>query len=190
MDEKSGSFVEHKQYVRADGSEICQEKFRWEIHPRHDGYLMVWDSTFISPVEFTFGDQEEMGLGMRIASPLAEVSGGRLTDAESRHGAKEIWSQSSQWCDYSGTVKDCSLGLTLLCHPDNFGPSWMHARDYGLLVANPFGRKAMKKGDVSQLVVQPGESLRLRYGIWCHACEELDPSRVDEVYSDYLGAAK
>jgi hypothetical protein len=45
----------------------------------------------------------------------------------------------------------------------------MHARDYGVLVANPFGRNAFTKGEVSRLEVRPGEKLRLRFGVWSYA---------------------
>ena len=66
---------------------------------------------------------------------------------------------------------DRAVGMTILCHPDNFRPSWTHARNYGFMAANPFGRKAMNKGDESKVIVKPGESLRLRYGIWIHATQ-------------------
>ena len=59
--------------------------------------------------------------------------------------------------------------MTIFCHPENFRPSWFHARDYGLLAANPFGRAAFNKGEPSKVVVKPGESLRLRYGMLVHA---------------------
>jgi hypothetical protein len=45
----------------------------------------------------------------------------------------------------------------------------MHARDYGFVAANPFGRKAMKKGTASKVVVNPGETLHLQYAIWIHS---------------------
>ena len=59
-----------------------------------------------------------------------------------------------------------------MCHPANFRPSWFHARDYGLLLANPFGRKAFGKGDASKVVVKRGGTLRLRYGVLLHARPE------------------
>lgn len=181
-----GAFTELKQYTDASGAPVCQEIFQWTIEPLGAGYLMTWDSTFTSPQEFTFGDQEEMGLGLRVATPIAEVNGGGLLDSEDRRGAKQIWSQAAEWCDYSGTVADRRLGMTLMCHPANFRESWLHARDYGFVAANPFGRKAMKKGEVSQVTVKPGEELRLRYGIWCYAMPANETPQLDEVYQDYL----
>lgn len=165
-----GSFTQRKSYQRTDGSVVCHEDFRCTIQAVKDGYLIQWDATFsnANDDEFYFGDQEEMGLGIRVATPITEINGGKITDAADREGAKRIWSQSSAWCDYSGTIDGQSMGMTILCHPNNFRPSWMHARNYGLIVANPFGRKAMGKGASSNVVVKKDETLRLRYAILVH----------------------
>ena len=49
---------------------VCQELARYTLAVRPEGYLILWDSTFWSDHEFYFGDQEEMGLGFRVATPL------------------------------------------------------------------------------------------------------------------------
>ncbi|MCI0462340.1 MAG: hypothetical protein L0Z62_35760 [Gemmataceae bacterium] len=61
--------------------------------------------------------------------------------------------------------------LTLLgsAGPRNFRRLWFHARDYGLLVANPFGRHAFTKGEKSRVVVKAGETFRLRFGVLVYA---------------------
>jgi hypothetical protein len=46
--------------------------------------------------------------------------------------------------------------VTLLAAPANFRGSWWHNRDYGVFVANPFGREAMKQGDRSEVRVARG----------------------------------
>ena len=184
--DNSATFTEEKQYVAADGQTVCRELFRWKLNALEDGYLMEWDSTFTSGREFYFGDQEEMGLGVRVATPLAETNGGLLRDSEGRATAKQIWSNAARWCDYSGTIGDRAVGITILCHPNNFRPSWMHARNYGFMAANPFGRKAMKEGDESKVMVKPGESLRLRYGIWIHASEHDAEVDIEAAYRKYI----
>ncbi len=186
----SGSFVEEKHYLRADGSLVCKELFRCSIHVCRGGYLLTWDSTFRGDGAFAFGDQEEMGLGLRVATPIAEVAGGRLRDAQRRSGAAEIWSHAAAWCDYSGVVDGRRLGLTLLCHPANFRESWMHARDYGFVAANPFGRAAMKKGPPSRVVVEPGDRLRLRYGVWIHGGDTDAEADCVAAYAEYLKLAQ
>jgi hypothetical protein len=191
-DAASGRFVEEKHYLRPDGSLICREEFRFSIHlrpgtlPGPSGYLLVWDSTFSSDNEFFFGDQEEMGLGLRVATPMSEVKGGELSDSTGRNGAKEIWSHSARWCDYSGVIGDQKVGMTLMCHPENFRESWMHARDYGFVAANPFGRDAMKKGKPSKVKVKPNETLRLRYAIFVHSGDIGGNSTIEPCYEEYL----
>ena len=72
--------------------------------------------------------------------------------------------------------------MTILCHPDNFHESWMHARNYGVIAANAFGREAMKKGPKSHLEVAGDAGLRLRYGILLHG----PTPDLDAVYQQYV----
>ena len=181
-----GSFEEEKQYLRPDGSLICKERFRCSLHVLNDAYLLSWDSIFSSDSEFYFGDQEEMGLGIRVTTPISELEQGRLSDSTGRVGASKIWSHAADWCDYSGIVGQDRIGMTLLSHPDNFRPSWFHARDYGFVAANPFGRKAMHQGELSKVIVKPGEELRLRYGILIHSSPKDQPIDLQAAYKEYL----
>jgi Family of unknown function (DUF6807) len=174
-----GSFAVRNQYFdQSDPTRvICEETARYTFVPRPAGYLILWDSTFSSDKEFTFGDQEEMGLGIRVATPLRvgtkndvdlPPGGGTITNSQGSKNEAEVWGKTADWCDYSGTIAGQSVGVTIFCHPENFRPSWFHARDYGLIEANPFGRQAFGKGDKSVIVVQPGDTLRLRFGILIH----------------------
>ena len=185
-------FVEEKRYLRPNGSLICKEEFRFSIHlmPGTSGYLMIWDSTFSSDEAFFFGDQEEMGLGLRVATPISEIEAGQLSDSEGRKGAKKIWSHAARWCDYSGAIGDENVGMTLMCHPGNFRESWMHARDYGFVAANPFGRQAMKKGKPSKVIVTPNETLRLRYAIFVHAEDDGSNSTIELCYEEFLNLTR
>jgi hypothetical protein len=171
---------------------VCEELFSCRIVPLPAGTLIVWDSIFSGDNEFEFGDQEEMGLGIRMATPLRSEpqarsdippGTGTILDAEGRKNGAEIWGKSAPWCDYSGTIDGNQVGATIFCHPDNFRPSWFHARDYGLLVANAFGQKAFHQGDESRVVVKPGEKFRLRYGILLHGDSEVG---LNEAYQDYV----
>ena len=178
-----GSFIQKKQYEAADGSVVCQEEFRFAILATGDAYFMALESHFSGEQEFAFGDQEEMGLGIRVATPISEVGGGGLTDADGRKGAKQIWGHAPTWCDYSGTLNGKQVGMTVMSHPNNFRKSWFHVRDYGLLAANPFGRAAMKRGEPSKVVVKPGETLALRYAIWIHA--DAHTENIQSAYNTY-----
>jgi len=194
---REGKFAVRNEYLdQADPTKIvCQELARYEIAVRPAGYLLLWDSTFSSDHEFYFGDQEEMGLGIRIATPLRVRSKsadslppgqGIMLDSLGRKNEREIARNTADWCDYAGPMDGQLVGMTIFCHPRNFRPSWFHARDYGLLEANPFGRQAFKQGDVSKVVVKPGETLGLRYGVLLHSTPLESPPDLAAAYQDYV----
>ncbi|MCA9238328.1 MAG: PmoA family protein [Planctomycetales bacterium] len=177
---------------------VCEEDFRGVVLPQSNGWLLLCDSTFTSDAPCEFGDQEEMGLGIRLATEMrseARARGdippgnGRILDAQGRVGADQIWGQSAAWCDYSGQVNGQPAGIAIFCHPDNFRPSWWHARDYGLLVANPFGRAAMHQGEPSRVTVGPDKPLRLRYGVWVHGALNDEARDLQQAYDRYVQAA-
>jgi hypothetical protein len=138
--------------------------------------VLIWEATFRSDVgDLVFGDQEEMGFAARVATPLTEKSGGLLTSSEGRTSAAATWGRAAAWCDYSGTVDGHRLGIQLVADASNFRPSWWHNRDYGVFVANPFGREAMKQGTKSRVTVARGEGFTLRYGAILHADSTTPP---------------
>ena len=197
-----GSFAVRNHYLaQEDPSKIvCEEVARYTFLTRPAGYLLVWDSTFSSDREFAFGDQEEMGLGFRVATPLRvehtskdhpklPPGNGTIRDSQGRKNGDEVWGNSADWCDYSGTMAGQRVGMTLFCHPKNFRPSWFHARDYGLLEANPFGREAFGKGAKSSVVIKPGEKLRLRYGVLLHSGPQGSQPDFQSAYADYIEVA-
>ena len=175
---------------------VCQELARYSLLVRPEGYLILWDSTFSPEHEFYFGDQEEMGLGFRVATPLrVDKKSRKYHDVgperhDPRRPGPQEWppdvGNASDWCDYSGTIDGRHVGITIFCHPDNFRPSWFHARDYGLLVANPFGRRRFRQGATSKVVVKPGETLRLRYGVLLHSGAEGSRPELEAAYVDYI----
>ncbi|MEX0678687.1 MAG: PmoA family protein [Pirellulales bacterium] len=167
-DSGGGRFAVKNRYLSGDKT-ICDELCRIAIRVRPSGYLVVWDSQFSGPDDFYFGDQEELGLGVRVATPLAVKNGGRMTNSNGLVNEKQIWGKQADWCDYSGTIDGRPLGILLVPDPRNFRSSWFHARDYGFLAANPFGRKAFTGGAKSKVTVGKGESLRLRYAVLIHS---------------------
>lgn len=162
--------VRNRYWNPAHDAALCDEVCHFELSRTDNAYLLTLDSRFTSECEFAFGDQEEMGLGVRMATALVEKqgTGALITDSEFRTTARSVWGHASDWCDYSGAIERKPVGVTLLSHPENVRRPWWHARDYGLLVANPFGQQAFTGGDPGRLVVAPGNAFRLRYGIVIH----------------------
>lgn len=183
-----GGFSVKNRYLSAAGdATVCEEVCRYGILVRPSGYLLTAESEFRSEAgAFTFGDQEEMGFGVRVATQLSVKQGGRMVNSDGARNEREVKGRPADWCDYAGTVEGRAAGVTLMASPRNFRKSWFHARDYGLLVANPFGRKALANGAESRLTIARGEPFRLAFGAFLHASatpEGFDPAAA---YRDFL----
>jgi hypothetical protein len=183
-----GSFAVRNVYRAGPGGPVlCRELSSVAVVVRPSSYLIVLRSEFTpAGPDLVFGDQEEMGLGVRVATPLSVKKGGQILDANGDRDERGVRGKASDWCDDSGKIDDRWAGITLMADPANFRKNWWHARDYGLLVANPFGRKALTKGAESRVVVKQGETLRLGFGVDLHASPVAEPADPREAYRDYL----
>jgi hypothetical protein len=181
------AFSAEDHLLAENGPEICRGETRMTFDARPSGYLLIWETTYSSDRgDFSFGDQEEMGLGVRVATPLAEKNGGLIVASTGAKTAGATWGKAFDWCDCSGVMGERRAGVTLMPDPANFRPSWFHNRDYGLMVANPFGRKAMGQGDTSRVTVKKGERLRLRFGVLLHSAPRDVPPDPAAAYRDFL----
>lgn len=189
-----GTFAVRNAYLTRDGKGVvCREVCHFTVHIRPAGTLLVWDSRFTPAGKdrgknrIVFGDQEEMGLGVRMASSLTVVrKGGRILNSDGKKNEKQVWGKQALWCDYSGMREGQWVGVTLMPDPRNFRPSWFHARNYGLLLANPFGRNAFTRGKKSQVPVASSETLRLRFGVLIHASKDRTSPDLSRAYKDFL----
>jgi len=146
---------------------LCRETTRYRFLVRPNGWLLLWDTTFETTEHGVFfGDQEEMGLGVRVASAL-RVKGGQGTITNRLGGRDEAgtWGRQAAWCDTSGVVAERRVGVTIMSASANDRHPWFHTRDYGLMVANPFGKKAKAP---ERLPLEPGRPLRLCFGVFVH----------------------
>jgi hypothetical protein len=184
-----GTFTVRNYYLNADGkTRVCAEVASYTILTRPAGYLLIWDSSFSSDAEdFTFGDQEEFGLGIRVNTKITVQYGkGHISNADGLKDGKEVWGKASKWVDYSGPADDKYIGMAVMPDPRNFRPSWYHARDYGLVAANPFGRASMKQGEKSAITVKKGENLRLKFGVLVYCSSLAAKPDISAAYQDYL----
>lgn len=127
----------------------------------------------------SFGDTKEGLFAVRLAPELrvrGEVAAGHLANSTGIVG-KEVWGQRARWVSGWGSFGGAVRGVALLDHPHNLRhPTWWHARDYGLLAANPFGihdfeGKAEATGEYR---LAKGASLRLRYLVVIHGGDPED----------------
>jgi hypothetical protein len=169
---------------RADGRTLGNLHTVFSVRLVPSGGLVIWDTTILAgKKELVLGDQEEMGFGARMATELIETKGGIITQPNGKKSARGTWGQPANWTDYSGRVNGKHAGITLMASPSNFRQSWWHNRDYGLMVANPFGRAAMKQGGKSAVELKPGESLRLVFGAVLHEGANHEPAKG---YAEFL----
>ena len=190
----SGTFAVRNRLLTNEGTEtFCEQVCRYTLHKRPNGVLMICESTFRrEESDFWLGDQEEMGIAVRVATPIAVASGkgGRILDSEGRTELKSIRTNQSDWCDYSGPIQGEYAGIMIMNDPENFRRPWWHAVATGLLVANPLGESELNgRGKQKQnVLVKRGEPFRLRYGVLIHAddaANEFDPAFA---YKDFLSA--
>jgi hypothetical protein len=188
------SFTVENRYLPENGQrEICREECRYSLHALPQGVLVSWASNFrSSDGSFYFGDQEELGLGVRLAKPIAVKTGagGRILNSNGQKNENGAWGKQAAWCDYSGVIDGQFVGITIMPHPKNFRQSWCHARDTGFMAMNPFGRNAFTGGEASKIVVEAGQNLRLRYAVlfhWNQRPDEFDPAAAYEEHLRLIG---
>ncbi len=185
-----GIFQVENAYESSEGALLCEASSTYTIRVSELGYFIEWQSEFhATGQDVIFGDQEEMGLGFRVAMPLSVNHGkGEIRNDAGGRNEAGIWGKTARWCDYGAVVGDQRLGIAVFPHPENFRKSWMHARDYGFLAANPFGRSAMTGGEESAVRVRRGSSLTLKFGLFIYSVPAIEGPPITEAYEFYVGS--
>lgn len=129
-----------------------------------------FDLRLVALTDVRFGDTKEGTFAMRLRPELrlkGRLAKGSARDADGRKD-DVLWGKRSRWLTYYGPVGERTVGVAVFDHSKNLRhPTWWHARDYGLVAANPFGihdfeRKPAGTGD---LEIAKGDELRLRYRV-------------------------
>jgi hypothetical protein len=126
--------------------------------------------------ELKFGDTKEGFFAMRTHpnlqltnDPKAGVTtaNGRALNSEGLRD-KELWGQPAQWVAYGGMIEEQPITIVMMDHPTNLRhPTTWHARDYGLVAANPFGLHDFQKlpAGTGDFALSQGESVEFCYRI-------------------------
>jgi hypothetical protein len=179
------------EWRTADGIKIMDETRTIHLHVLGDAKLLVFDLDLHASVcPITFGDTKEGSFGIRINEAIKEAKGkGKLENADGKVGEKECWGQKSAWCDYSGPLDGKVVGLAIFDDPGNKYPACWHARGYGLMAANPFGRAKSgfpaMKGNTDLVKLAKGEHLKLRYGLLIHPGDAKE-GKVAEYFKEFV----
>lgn len=144
--------------------------------------------------DITFGDTKEGSFAIRTAPTVrlkGEVAkGGILTSEGLKDGA--AWGKRARWVAYHGPdSKNGPVVIAILDHNKNLRhPTWWHARDYGLLTANPFGIRAFKDKNVKgsgDYKLEQGKILTQRYRLILHE-GTVESAKVEESWKAFTAA--
>jgi hypothetical protein len=139
----------------------------------------------------TFGDTKEGFFAIRVDRTLRQkgpVAKGTIADSEGRKDGA-TWGKRSNWVAFAGPdEKGEPAVIAVFDHPSNLRhPTWWHARDYGLLAANPFGIhdfEAKKDKTLGNHVLKKGGSMTFRYGVLLHH-GSLESAALAERWQDF-----
>ena len=197
------SIITTNEWRTAEGQKVLDETRTIHFYPLAPGRnLFVLDiDLYASEWPITFADTKEGSLGVRVRDSIRVDRGkGKLVNAEGKSGEgkglnndrKGCWGLVSAWCDYSGPADDAGTiaGIAVFADPTNPIDTAWHARNYGLLAANPFGRAKHakfpdRKGNNALVKIKKGEHLKLRYGLYLHTKDAKD-AEVAEVFGRFV----
>ncbi len=181
-----GHFVAENAYVASDGRTVMTDTRTVKFYPVSDAMApRILDITIAfhaSHGPVTFGDEKDAGMAIRVSPDLQVVRRskaaegaapptGKLLNSEGvRDG--DTWGKRARWVDAYGTVGDAPVGVAIFDHPKNpRHPTWWHSRTYGLVTANPFGKRHFEKLDdpgAGEMVIPEGETTTFRWRFVFH----------------------
>jgi hypothetical protein len=159
-------------FCSSDGSVILESTQTHAFHVMEDGSRVIelivgfFPGDNAGPV--TFGDTKEGTMAIRTHPALRLVGEHATGHAVNSEGDtdRELWGKRAAWVAYWGTIDGAVCGVAIFDHPENLRhPTWWHARDYGLIAANPFGIHDFEGAEpgTGDYTLEWGETLTLRY---------------------------
>ncbi len=193
---KEASVKVELNWVSAEGASILREVRTLKVIEGEGGQrLIVMDSEMKAGEHaVTFDDTKEGSFGIRVRDAMAENAGkGKMTSSEGKTREGNIWGRQLDWVDYSGPLDGKTVGIAVLADPANPIKTCWHARGYGLLAANPFGRAKSgfpaMRGNNELVKMKPSESLKLRFAILVHE-DDAEGGKVKQGFDWFKGLSK
>ncbi|TAH39530.1 MAG: hypothetical protein EYC70_01725 [Planctomycetota bacterium] len=181
----------HNRWI-AGGETILTEERTLRFSARDGVRWIDADITLIAPPQraVVLGDTKEGSFALRLRHELAlrgEGAAGHCYNSEGQRDAA-VWGKRAAWVCYSGPVEGRTLSVAVFDHPRNPRyPTWWHARDYGLVAANPFGAHDFEgvAPGTGDLRLAPGERVRFRYRV-ALISGLADPAALDALASGFV----
>lgn len=190
--------IAENDWNSADGETVCSDQRTLTFGKSGDARYIDYEVTWIaSSGDVIIGDTKEGTMGIRTNPTLRlkaaakkgnHTAGGHSINSE---GVKDgaMWGKRAAWVDYWGEIDGQMTGVAIFDHPSNpRHPTWWHARDYGLVAANPFGVNHFEgKPDGSgDMTLKAGETMTFRYRFLFHP-GDADSAKVADAYQTYSG---
>ena len=184
------------EWKDGQGETVCSDKRVLAFSATEDARMIDYDVTWVASAgDIHIGDTKEGTMGIRTHPQLRlkanpkrgnkEVSGQSVNSEGVRD--REMWGKRAAWVDYWGTVENKLVGVAIFDHPSNpRHPTWWHARDYGLVAANPFGVNHFegKPDGTGDMTIKSGETLSFRYRFVFHK-GDVENAKIAAAYEIY-----
>ena len=196
--EKDGDnvVIESKNdWVAANGKSVCSDTTKITFGETNgDRFIDYMVTVHASAGDVTFKDTKEGSMGIRTNPALrlkGEVAkGSAINSAGDKDG--ELWGKNAKWVDYWAKFDGNDVGIAIFDHKDNLRhPTTWHARDYGLIAANPFGIhdfKNLKEG-TGDFTSKSGESQAFHYDFLFHKGDH-QAADITTKYDAWIGSEK
>lgn len=182
---KEAQFTARNRYLDAAGNELCAETASYRLQHNPDGILLTIDTRLRASKDIFFGVKEEMGLALRVATPITVKHGrGSILSAAGGKDEKGTWGKPDKWWDYFGPIDDRHVGVQIMSASSN-PDVWSHSRNYGVLVANPFPVD-IKKNRGKKVEIAEGAVLHLCFGVQIHDNAERADYHPQSTYGAFL----
>ncbi len=187
------SVTTNENWMAPGDKKICDSKTVIRCGTEgHDRWLDYTITINADAGEVVFGDTKEGTMGLRSHPALnlkGEVAKGRAVNSEGEKNAA-LWGRPAKWVDYSAPVDGKMAGIACFDHPSNLRhPTTWHARDYGLIAANPFGLHDFTKQPkgAGNHTIKAGQSLTLRYRWLFHAGDSTE-AKIEQRWAAWAAA--
>jgi hypothetical protein len=123
---------------------VCTDTTTYTLHTDDANNRYIDFDVTMTPADgdLVFGDTKEGSMAIRTHPELrlkGDVAKGKAINSAGDTG-KDLWGKKAAWVNYYGPVNGKMCGIAIFDHPGNLRyPTTWHARDYGLIAANPFG---------------------------------------------------
>lgn len=184
--DSSASLVALNDWLGKGDRPILRERRGIAVRGLEGGdWLLVLDIQLdAAKVPVTLGPTPFGPIGVRMAKTIGvDDGGGLIRNSEgnvNESGPNGVFRKRARWVDYSGPITPTtSEGITLLDHPANPGhPAPFHVRNDGWM-------GACLTLD-APIVIEPGRTLRLRYGLFVHGGVPL-PATIEARWREFAG---